>query len=630
VSRFLICTLPVTSHARWLLALLFIGLLTLVFPSAARAQAPAEFIVNSTVDQVDADIVDDLCDADPGPEVRCTLRAALMQANVTPGQQIIKLQPQIYRLTIAGANEDSSAKGDLDIRQTVQIIGAVFGKLRSTIDATGLGDRALHNIADDVRLQNLTITGGTLPSTTISGNPFCGGGIRNSGKLTISDSLIRNNTAAHGGGIYHTAGTLTVERTTIGDNHATATDASNTAEGGGGILATSSLLVRDSSVENNTSQSLGGGLSLFPGMVGESLQIERSLIVGNSAEVGGGGVHVDGTNIASIVINNSTLSANHAGHAGGGISGLNLMGGVALRASTIAGNSAVSGGGIRLEEVEATNVIFANNSDSNCIFSDFSNSSFNLSTDSSCVFDGSNNISSASAGLTALAFNGGPTRTHALLPGSPAIDAGTFPLPLAVLFDQRGALRIPPGQPGGNPHDIGAFEFNAAGVGTFALTPVTANTTANQTTTLTLIWTHPARWRDLSTVDLQLRHQETMPLWVRLTEGLTKTQGISMTNGLALYDSDGTLAGVGEPGQARVLESDRALVDLAHSQVQGSGPEGKDVRLTLAVRLKDAAAGKVYTVTLLASDDAGALQGPNNAGTLTVGPFRMFVPLTLR
>jgi hypothetical protein len=523
-----------TIVSRWLPALLFTGLLPVVFPSAARAQAPVEFIVNSTVDQVDADIVDDLCDADPGPEVRCTLRAALMQANLTPGKQIIRLQPQIYRLTIAGAHEDSSAAGDLDIRQTVQIIGAVAGKLRSTIDATGLGDRALHNIADDVRLQHLTITGGVLPGTTMIGNPFSGGGIRNSGKLTISDSLIRNNTAAHGGGIYHTTGTLTIERTTVADNRATASDATNIPEGGGAILATGSLVVRDSSVENNTSQSLGGGLSIFPGTADESIQIERSLIVGNSADVGGGGVHVDGTNMALIVINNSTLSANHAGHAGGGISGLNMKGRVALRASTIAGNSAVSGGGIRLKEVEATNVIFANNSDSNCIFSDFSSSSFNLSTDGSCAFDGSNNITGVSARLSPLAFNGGPTRTHALLPDSPAIDAGTFgPLP-AILSDQRGAKRIPPGQPGGNPHDIGAFEFNAAGVGTFALTPVTANTTANQTTTLTLTWTHPDRWRDLSTVDLQLRHGEQLPLWVRFTEGLTETQGISVTNGLAL------------------------------------------------------------------------------------------------
>lgn len=74
-----------------------------------------------------------------------------------------------------------------------------------------------------------------------------------------------------------------------------------------------------------------------------------------------------------------------------------------------------------------------------------------------------------------------------------------------------------------------------------------------------------------------------------------------------------------------MLESDTATLDLAESQVQGSGPAGKEVTLTLAVRLKQPAAGKVYAVTLLAGDDTGNLQGPNQAGTLAIGPFRTFV-----
>ena len=42
----------------------------------------------------------------------------------------------------------------------------------------------------------------------------------------------------------------------------------------------------------------------------------------------------------------------------------------------------------------------------------------------------------------------------------------------------------------------------------------------NQPATLSLIWTHPDHWRDLNTVDVQLRHEEAMPLWVRFTEGV--------------------------------------------------------------------------------------------------------------
>ncbi|HET9224282.1 MAG TPA: hypothetical protein VFO07_17345 [Roseiflexaceae bacterium] len=52
--------------------------------------------------------------------------------------------------------------------------------------------------------------------------------------------------------------------------------------------------------------------------------------------------------------------------------------------------------------------------------------------------------------------------------------------------------------------------------------------------------------------------------------------------------------------------------------------------LTLAVRLKQPAAGKVYVVTLLASQDTGEMQGPDQAGTIAVGPFTKFVPITVR
>jgi hypothetical protein len=324
------------------------------------------------------------------------------------------------------------------------------------------------------------------------------------------------------------------------------------------------------------------------------------------------------------------LSANHAASEGGGINSLNFQKSGVLRGSTIAGNSAPVVGGIRLLKADMTNVIIANNIGNNCSITQFVDSTFNLSSDGTCDFSNSpTNKIGVSARLGPLAFNGGPTRTHALLSDSPAINGGHFPAPV-VLLDQRGALRIPPGQPGGNQHDIGAFEFNAAGVGTFTLTTAASSATAEQTTTLTLTWTHPERWRDLNTVDIQLRHQEAMPLWVRFTEGLTETQGISVTNGLALYNSDGTPAGVGEPGSATVLESDTATLDLAQSRVQGSGPQGKDVRLTLAVRLKRSAAGQIYALTLVAGDDDGTLQGPNDAGRLAVGPFTTLLPLTVR
>jgi hypothetical protein len=69
--------------------------------------------------------------------------------------------------------------------------------------------------------------------------------------------------------------------------------------------------------------------------------------------------------------------------------------------------------------------------------------------------NGGNNFLSGDAKLGPLANNGGPTRTHALLADSPAIDAGNCAF--AESYDQRGRPR-----PIGASCDIGAFEFNPA------------------------------------------------------------------------------------------------------------------------------------------------------------------------
>lgn len=604
-----------------LIVALLVAVLWLLAPGTVRAQTGTEFIVNSTADLVDADIVDDLCDADPGPAVQCTLRAAIIQANATAGKQTIRLQPQLYRLTLTGAGENNSFTGDLDLAQEVDIIGTTAGKLRTIIDASGLNDRIFENRGAHVTFQSLTITGGGIATATATGSTLVGGGIVNLGSLTIRDSQIRNNSAVRGGGIFNDA-TLTIVRSVISNNR-TLANGTATAPNGAGIFAQNKLTMYDSTLENNLSAGSGGGLFVE---AGHTMLIERSLIAGNSAQKNGGGIAIEGQFHDELTINNSTLSGNQAGGAGGAISGPSLNTPVLLRSSTIAGNRAAAVGGIA-DQAQMTNVILANNIGGNCSNGTVLNSSFNLSSDGSCFFsDSATNQSNVSAQLSPLAFNGGPTRTHALLAGSPAINSGKF-FANVILFDQRGALRIPPGQPGGSQHDIGAFEFNASGVGTFALTPSTVNITATQAVTLTLTWTHPTRWRDLSQVDLQLRQEEVMPLWVRFTEGVTQTAGISTTNSLTLYNSDGTAAGAGLLGDMTLLESDTALLDLGQSRVQGSGPDGQAVTLTLAIRLKEATAGKTYTVTLLASSDDGTQQGPNEAGVLTVGPFRLLLPL---
>ena len=77
-------------------------------------------MVNSTLDDVDAAPGDGVCQTStPG---RCTLRAAVMEANANLGADTIVLQPAtVYTLTIAGTTEDAAATGDLDLTEQVTI-----------------------------------------------------------------------------------------------------------------------------------------------------------------------------------------------------------------------------------------------------------------------------------------------------------------------------------------------------------------------------------------------------------------------------------------------------------------------------------------------------------------------------
>jgi CSLREA domain-containing protein len=195
------------------------------------------------------------------------------------------------------------------------------------------------------------------------------------------------------------------------------------------------------------------------------LQVSRSTISDNSAS-SGGGIYNEG----SLGVTNSTISGNHATSSGGGIYS---EGALQVINSTISGNSADMGGGIFVETgtAEASNTLLSGNSassedSSNC--SGFvGNLGNNLDSGTSCGFGTNNNsLSGVDPMLGDLADNGGPTETHALLGGSPAINKGNndaldIDLDIDPLqFDQRGPgfARIV-----GGIVDIGAFEVQGLG-----------------------------------------------------------------------------------------------------------------------------------------------------------------------
>jgi large repetitive protein len=177
-------------------------------------------------------------------------------------------------------------------------------------------------------------------------------------------------------------------------------------------------------------------------------------LVGAMGSEGGGIYNYEEGQLTLV---NSTVSRNRA-EKGGGIAS---YGHVSLRSSTVAENSAALGGGILIggsgdQTLQLEHTIVADNTapqGANCSISAGLTVTYpgtSLSSDASCGTDPA--LVVADPLLGPLAANGGPTKTHALLQGSPAIDAVTS---CTVSEDQRSVAR-----PQGPACDIGAFEFD--------------------------------------------------------------------------------------------------------------------------------------------------------------------------
>ena len=223
------------------------------------------------------------------------------------------------------------------------------------------------------------------------------------------------------------------------------------AEQGGGILNLGHLTINRSTISENQSDDDGGGIYSFDG----TLAINSSTIANNTSTADeGGGVFVSG---GTATITNSTISGNDAGSSAGGI--MVFGGQLTLQSTTIGNNNGSFAGGLRvsfLGQATVSNSVLGDNTggpDCEAGFGTIIDGGHNLvESQSSCGFtDGVNgNIVGQDPVLGPLADNGGPTFTHALLTGSPAINAGDSG---TLTTDQRGIAR-----PQGTADDIGAFE----------------------------------------------------------------------------------------------------------------------------------------------------------------------------
>ena len=481
---------------RWVMPLLLIVVLALGLMAAQPAGA-ATINVTTTADELNSD-------------GDCSLREAVRAANTDATVDacpagsgtdtiIVPAGDYVFNAALGTTGEDLAAYGDLDIRQDVTIIGA--GRTKTTIDAAGV-DRVIQIfLPADVDISGVTITGGDAHDDQGSGIHV------NGGSLDLTDSRVTGNTTGpgvlvtftSGGGIsFYGAGPSTITRSRI-DN--------NTADNsGGGVYlggystppATTMLTIRDSRIDDNEAGGGGGLYSDGP------LVVIGSLLRANSAtnnSSGGGGI----SSQDPLTLINTTLSGNSAANSGGGLT-VGSGSTTALYNVTMTDNTADSdasnqgdGGGIRIANgaVSLRNTIIAGNSDATAstgiVHPDcsgvFDSQDYNLIGDAAgCTLNGAttHNLVGVKAKLEPLRDNGGPTLTHALLAGSPAIDAGNpagchDAKGVALALDQRGYIRPVDGD---GDHvarcDIGAYEALSPGAPT-----ATPTATATQTRTPT-------------------------------------------------------------------------------------------------------------------------------------------------
>lgn len=487
--------------------------------------------VNNNLDVVNGNTTDiaSLIANDGGDGI--SLREAIIAANNTTGNDDIDFDAALSGSTIDLTGSYLHISDDV----TITGLGAnqltIDGNNLSRLFLISDGTAGQIN----VEISGLTLTGGvavggdgdsngaaifnqedlTLADSTISGNSadrFGGGIYHMSGSLTVTNSTIAGNSAQYGAGIFnHSTGSTTVSKSTISGNTAS-------YFGGGIYLSGGSVNVRNTTISGNEATLFGGGgLANYTGTV----NVTNSTIAGNEAKNNGGGIYnADGTmsvvnstvsgntveffggglynSTGTLTVTNSTISGNSstAGD-GGGIR--NFFGTVNLHSSTITGNSVANqGGGIfnySGSTVNVSNTIIAGNTAVN-IGKEFRNhGTFNAdgnnlfghsgltnadafhtftpgASDLTATSDGTTPTALSAILHTTLADNGGPTLTHRLVAGSPALDAGDNSLLPADIHDLDGdanvAEAIPFDQRGlpfvreSGALDIGAYESQSA------------------------------------------------------------------------------------------------------------------------------------------------------------------------
>ncbi len=319
----------------------------------------------------------------------------------------------IYHVSISG-NDQNDCLSTATPCRTIQ----------SAIDRTVSGDavevgpgRFEENLIID---RSLTIRGSSMQPTIIDGLA-AGSTVSIAGDtiVTLQALHINNGLASFGGGVSNFGAILFILGSEIAGNHAT-------FDGGAIFNDAGLIVVEDSTVADNTAGS--------DALVASGVNLEEDAIVGfrNSTLSGNTSTDMFSRVIGPAHLMNCTVAANRAGLFGFVLQSL----GSRSQHSIIAGNHSPA-----------------------CSGYGFNTQGYNVSDDGTCFFasDWIKDVIVTDAGLGPLDDHGGPTRTHELLPGSPAIDAGDNDG--APIVDQRDVSRPIDGDGDGlSVVDIGALE----------------------------------------------------------------------------------------------------------------------------------------------------------------------------
>ncbi len=433
---------------------------------------------------------------------------AIDRADQRYGPASITFDPAVFAKTQTIVLPDDSFHPQHNVFAPIFITGPSAGVI---LMGGGTNSGAVLQIAHGVtlRLSNVTVSSGGydgirndgalfLTCCTISNNQgIYGGGIYNTGSLTITGSMVTGNTANYitgsrggidgggGGGIYN-LGALTVSDSTISKNTST-----NPELDDGAIDSFGTLVVADSTISGNTGSGFVSAEN--PAIITNTHVIDNSDLGGQASDLTMTGCIISGNNggglsLSNATLSNSTISGNTGNESSGNIGGIAAVGAVTISNCTIANNSGADGGGILADPrsdvslndttisgnsgvgggifsspasvffaaaiVRLANTIVVGNTNPNGGGSDdvsgaFSSRGFNLigQTDGSSGWVQSDLKGTAAhpllAKLSPLGPNGGPTPTEVPLPGSPALNHGSNALiPAGVFRDQRGMPRI--------------------------------------------------------------------------------------------------------------------------------------------------------------------------------------------